>query len=269
MDASNFLDLLPSESGLRIDKVEFENSDITVELHTTSPSAACPRCRSESNSVHGRYRRRLRDQPCRGRTLRLSISARKFACRRAECPRKVFCERLPDLAEPRARTTAELDDSHRSIGFALGGEAGARLAAKLSLPTSPDTILRRVKNADEEAVPAPRFVGIDDWAYRKGQTYGTILIDLERRCVIDLLPGRDGEALKQWLAKNPQVEVITRDRWPAYIVAANEAAPKAKQVADRFHLLRNVREAVEKLLSRHASGIREASLVLGHTGSLG
>jgi len=95
--------------------------------------------------------------------------------------------------------------------------------------------------------------------WRKGQTYGTILIDLERRCVIDLLPGRDGEALKQWLAKNPQVEVITRDRWPAYIEAANEAAPKAKQVADRFHLLRNVREAVEKLLSRHASGIREAS----------
>jgi transposase len=103
-------------------------------------------------------------------------------------------------------------------------------------------------------------VGIDDWACRKGQTYGTILIDLERRCVIDLLPGRDGEALKQWLAKNPQVEVITRDRWPAYIEAANAAAPKAKQVADRFHLLRNVREAVEKLLSQHASGIREASV---------
>jgi transposase len=259
MDASLFVDLLPVETGLRIENATLENSAVVVELHTTTPCAKCPECNSESTSIHGHYRRRLQDQPCRGQTLRLSIVARKFACRRAECPRKVFCERLPGLAEPQARTTTELADSHRSIGFALGGEAGSRLAAKLSLPTSPDTILRRVKNAADEPTPPPRFVGIDDWAYRKGLTYSTILIDLERRCVIDLLPGRDGEALKQWLAKNPQVKVITRDRWPAYIEAATASAPQAKQVADRFHLLRNVREAVEKLLSRHGSQIRTAS----------
>jgi transposase len=203
--------------------------------------------------------RQLKDRPCLGQQLHITLVARKFVCRRTECPRKVFCERLPGLAEPQARTTAELADSHRSIGFALGGEAGSRLAEKLSLPTSPDTILRRVKSVVDKPAPPPRFVGIDDWAYRKGLTYSTILIDLERRCVIDLLPGRDGEALKQWLAKNPQVEVITRERWPAYIEAATEAAPQAKQVADRFHLLRNLREAVEKLLSRRGSEIRTAS----------
>ncbi len=102
-------------------------------------------------------------------------------------------------------------------------------------------------------------MGVDDWATRKGHTYGTILIDLERGTVIDLLPGRDGEALKNWLAVNPQVEVITRDRWPSYIQAATTAAPQAKQVADRFHLLMNVREAVEKVLSRVGADIRAAN----------
>ena len=127
------------------------------------------------------------------------------------------------------------------------------------MPTSPDTLLRRVKNGPDEPAPPPRYVGLDDWATRKGHTYGTILIDLERGTVIDLLPGRDGEALKAWLAANPQVEVITRDRWPAYIQAATTAAPQAKQVADRFHLLMNVREAVEKVLSRVGPDLRAAN----------
>jgi transposase len=122
------------------------------------------------------------------------------------------------------------------------------------------------KGAAEPSVP-PRFVGIDDWACRKGQSYGTILIDLERRRVIDILLGRDGEAVKEWLAANPQVEVITRDRWPAYIEAATAAAPQAKQVADRFHLLRNVREAVEKLLSRHGAEVRAAAIDVDATES--
>ena len=126
------------------------------------------------------------------------------------------------------------------------------------MPTSPDTILRRVKTEPAEPSPPPRYVGIDDWACRKGQTYGTILVDLERRTVIDLLPGRDGEALRKWLAANPQVEVVTRDRWPAYIEAISAAAPQAKQVADRFHLIRNVREAAEKMLARYSVAIRDA-----------
>ncbi len=180
---------------------------------------------------------------------------------------RVFCERLPGLTAPHAHTTGELAAAHRHIGLALGGEAGARLAVDQGLPTSPDTILRRVKDAPDEPAPRPRYVGLDDWATRKGHTYGTILIDLERGTVIDLLPGRDGEALKTWLAANPQVEVITRDRWPAYIHAATTTAPQAKQVADRFHLLMNVREAVEKVLSRVGPDIRAASTAVNATAS--
>jgi hypothetical protein len=127
------------------------------------------------------------------------------------------------------------------------------------MPTSPDTLLRRVRAAKTEPGPPPRYVGIDDWACKKGQSYGTILIDLERGRVIDLLPGRDGEAVAEWLRKNPQVEVITWDRWAAYAKAAIEAAPRAKQVADRWHLLKNLREAIENLIARFGPEIRTAA----------
>jgi transposase len=150
-------------------------------------------------------------------------------------------------------------DAHTAIAFAAGGEGGSRLAHALAMPSSPATLLRRIRAARIVPGPLPRYVGVDDWACKKGQNSGTILIDLERGTVIDLLLGRDGEALKAWLAANPQVEVITRDRWAAYAKAATEAAPQAVQVADRWHLLKNLREAVENVLTRFAPEIRAAT----------
>jgi transposase len=259
MDAAFLQSLLPADAGVLITALTVESAGVTVALVTTAATAACPRCRSASTVVHARYRRTLADRPCLGRPVVYAVTARKFLCRRRECPQRVFCERLPELTAPHARTTGELAEAHQQIGLALGGEAGARLTTRLAVPTSPDTLLRRVTDATDEPAPPPRYVGLDDWAIRKGHTYGTILIDLERGTVIDLFPGRDGEALKAWLAAHPQVEVITRDRWPAYIQAATTAAPQATQVADRFHLLVNVREAVEKILSRVAADIRTAN----------
>lgn len=189
----------------------------------------------------------------------LQVTVRRFSCRTVDCPRSIFAESIHDIAPSHARTTSDLTDAHTSIGFAAGGEPGARLAESLGMPTSPDTLLRRVRAAADEPGPPPRYVGIDDWACKKGQRYGTILIDLERQRVIDLLPGRDGEALTEWLRKNPQVQIITRDRWPAYAKAANEAAPQAIQVADRWHLLKNLREAVENLFARFGPEIRAAA----------
>ena len=259
MDVSFFDALLPAASGLRIQSVSVTPKAVTVVLTTTHSTARCPHCGRESGTVHARYRRQLQDRPCVGLPLHYTITGRKFRCPHKDCPRKIFCERIPNLATPHARSTAELADTHRAIGLALGGEAGSRLAARLAQPTSPDTILRRVKSSTHEPGPPPRYVGIDDWAIRKGQSYGTIVVDLERGRVIDLLPGRDGEALKRWLAANPQVEVVSRDRWAAYRDAVTTAAPQAQQVADRFHLLKNVREAVEKLLARHGAEIRTAN----------
>ena len=214
MDAAFLQSLLPADAGVRITAIAIAPAVVEVRLATTGSAAACPRCRSVSATVHGRYRRRRRDRPCPGLPVRPLVAAREFVCRRGDCPRRVFCERLPELAAPHAHTAGEPPDAHRSRGLALGGEAGARPAIELGLPTSPDTILRRVNDAPDEPAPRPRSVGVEDWATRKGRTHGTIVIDLERGTVIDLLPGRDGEALEVWLAANPQVEVITRDPWP-------------------------------------------------------
>jgi transposase len=141
------------------------------------------------------------------------------------------------------------------LGLALGGEPGSRLAGALAVPISGDTILRRVKAAPAEPETSYRFIGIDDFALHKGHTYGTILVDLQRGRVIDLFDGRDGVPVAAWLALHPGIEVITRDRWAAYVNACTVGAPKATQVADRFHLIGNIRELVERLFEQHASAL--------------
>ena len=233
--------LLPPVPGIDLQRVDIASGEVTVSAATNASVAECPSCGTASHRVHSRYGRTLADKPLGSRPLRFRIAVRRFVCDNADCPRTIFAEPLDVLATPRARTTAELAEAHTAIGFAAGGEPGARLADSLDMPTSPDTLLRRVKAAELDPSPPPRYVGIDDWAIRKGQNYGTAVVDLERRRVVALLPGRDGEAIAQWLRDNPQVEVISRDRWPAYAKAATEAAPQAKQVADRWHLLKNLR----------------------------
>ena len=259
MDATLLQNFLPPGLEFQCTRCEFDSNGIVVEGAFIASSAVCPECGQATERVHGHYRRRVRDLPFGKTTVTYLITARKFMCQNERCPKTIFCERLCGLATAHARTTDSLSQSHQSIGFALGGEGGARLAERLGMPTSPDTLLRRVRYAIDEPVPAPRFVGIDDWAYKKGKNYGTILIDLERRQVIDIFPGRDGEAVKDWLKANPQVEVITRDRWANYAQAASDAAPQAKQVADRWHLLKNLREAVERFLARFSPEIRTAT----------
>jgi transposase len=151
--------------------------------------------------------------PCFERAVQLQVSVRRFSCGEPECPRRIFAERLPGFAEPYARTTARLRQAQESIGYQLGGEAGARLTTDLSMTTSPDTLLRRVKQLKEDSAAPPRFVGIDDGAWRKGRRYGTIVVDLERGEIIDLLPDRDAETVKTWLKEHPGVERVSRDRW--------------------------------------------------------
>jgi len=188
----------------------------------------------------------------------VQISVRRFICVEAECPRRIFAERLSGFAAAHARTTSRLTQTHRSVGCALGGEAGSRLTVHLAISTSPDTLLRRVKQLTESSAPPLRFVGLDDWAWRKGRRYGTIVVDLERSDVVDLLPDRSAETVKSWLNEHPGVEIVSRDRASAYAEAAAEAAPTAQQVADRWHLLKNLREAIERLFERQSAVVGEA-----------
>src|SRR5437016_4125480 len=169
---------------------------LTLGIATTHPDASCPACGGESPQVHSRYTRQLAEGPAFGHRVRLQMSVRRFLCRDSGCPRHIFVEPLGGLAAKQARTTTQLTQAHLAIGLALGGEAGARLAEKTAMPTSPDTLLRRVKKAGARPSGTPRFVGIDDWAWSKGQRYGTIVVDLETGDAVDLLPDRDAATVK-------------------------------------------------------------------------
>jgi transposase len=252
------LELLGAPEGSCLVRACLDVENLTVHLATTAPAAACPLCGHETRRVHSRYTRRLDDLPCLGRCMRLQFAVRRFVCPLLDCPRRIFAERLPGFAAPWARTTDRLYRTQTDIGSSLGGEAGSRLAARMAIATSPDTLLRRVKRLKNESAPPPRIVGIDDWAWRKGQRYGTIVVDLECGEVIDLLPDRDADTVAAWLKAHPGIEVVSRDRSATYAQAATEGAPQAEQVADRWHLLKNLREAVERALERHSAVVDAA-----------
>ena len=252
------LDTLPQCLGLRLDDFVLTPTTVVALLISNSSTAACPRCGTTTDRIHSHYRRTVADLPCHGHILALRLCVRRFRCSNPTCAQHIFCERLPQLLQAHARSTIRLTDIQRIIGLTLGGEPGSRLAQRLDMPTSPDTLLRRVKNSPDEPASPPRYVGIDDWAFRKGQRYGTVVVDLERGRVIDLLPDREAATVEKWLRQHPGVEVISRDRAPAYAQGASAGAPQALQVADRWHLLKNLREALERLLGRLDADVADA-----------
>ena len=244
-------------ANLKLQQVKARACTATICVQATARAARCPLCRQTSDRIHSRYLRKLADLPSQGQAIDIRLGVRRFFCSGADCPRRIFAERLP-FAAAFARTTSRLRDIHAEIGLFLGGEAGARLASRLAAPTSPDTLLRRIRQAALTIAQPVRVLGIDDWAFRRGQRYGTILCDLERRRPVDLLPERSAAALRDWLRAHPEVEIISRDRADDYIKGATEGAPQAVQVADRWHLLRNLGDAMRRMVDRLGGKLRQA-----------
>ena len=245
--------------GLIVDYHEIGADGITVHARGASGSSLCPSCGLPSSSVHSRYQRTLGDFPAHGRRLRIRLRARRFRCRGAACESRIFTERFSrDVIVAHARRTSRLDTLTHAIALVLGGRPGERLAQRLAMPVSADTLLRLLR---QRAAPTPstiRVVGIDDFAWLKGQRYGTIVCDLERRRTIDLLPDREGATVANWLAEHPGIEIVCRDRSGGYREGADKGAPRALQIADRWHLLENATAAFVEAVKRQMRHLRRA-----------
>jgi transposase len=253
--------LLPDPAHVSVDSVQLTEGVVVIVAGASGETAICPVCGSSSCHVHSQYGRTLFDLSWQGARVRIELNARRFYCRSQDCRRKIFTERFPSLTVSYGRQTSRHHELLKRIGYALGGQGGFRLASQLGMDSSPDTILRAVKRGRCPMPCSPvKALGVDDWAWRKGQRYGTILVDLERRQPIDLLPDRESGTLEKWLEDRQGIEIISRDRAGAYAEGARKGAPQAIQVADRFHLLCNITQAMQRLLDRLAVALRRSQI---------
>ena len=243
--------LLPSDDHLQFQSLILEEPCLILVAAMNAVKSTCPDCHQPTEHIHGHYLRTLADLPWAMAPTQLRLIVRRFRCETCSCPRQTFAERLPSVAPLYARTTTRVATTQAYTGLSLGGAAGARHLSRQGLPGSRHTLLRRVRNLALPEGPAPEIIGIDDWAWRKGQRYGTIVVDLQRGCPIDVLEDRAAETVATWLQSHPDVTIVARDRAEAYASGIRQGAPNATQVADRFHLLKNLASALQEVFSVH------------------
>jgi transposase len=249
--------LLPP--GLIIEQVQIDDGGVAAIARAREAGSSCPDCGELSRRVHSRYVRSLSDLPAHGKRVRIALTVRRFRCGNAGCPRVIFAERFgDDIVSPYARRTARLQAIIHHLGLALGGRPGQGLARRLLMPVSKDTLLRTVRARAPAVRPPSRVIGIDDWAWKRAHRYGSIVCDLERREIVDLLPDREAATVEAWLVDHPEVEIVSRDRGGGYGQAVARAAPAVVQVADRWHLMENASRAFLDVVQRSMTPIRRA-----------
>jgi transposase len=248
IDVKSLLDL-PSE--LEVGDGDITDQTITITVVSRQTAPRCPLCGTSTTRQHSSYNRQIMDVPCAQKCVRLILRVRKFFCDVRTCSRKIFAERLAPFVEPWARVTTRLFQEVENIGLATSGMLGTRLGNRLGIRTSWMTIIRRMMALATPPVERVVQLGIDDFSFRRGRKFGTILVDLQSREIIDLLPDRKAKAASDWMSTHPEIDLVSRDRGKEYASAAASGAPQATQCLDRFHLLKNLREDLEGCLARH------------------
>jgi transposase len=251
--------LLPDVPSLRLDAILTDDQTIHLTMTSTQSTAACPLCAVASGRIHSRYQRTVRDLPWASHSVQLRLHVRRFFCSNPSCERKIFVERLGTTIRAFARRTERLVSQLCQLAFRLSAEAGAQMGEQLGMPVSAATLLRLQRQQKLPPPPAPQIIGVDDWSIRKGRTYGALIVDLERKKPIDVLPDAKAETFATWLQAHPNITVISRDRAGNFAEGALRGAPQAIQVADRFHLFGNLGDALQRLLERHPAALRAAA----------
>ncbi len=254
--------LLPLPRGLQMTHIEKQETGLIIHVLSAQPTCCCPLCHTESDTVHSHYQRSLKDLPMCGQQICLLLTVRKFFCHNEQCQRKIFTERLPDFVEPWAQMTLRLSQALQAIGLSTSGSQGTRLASRLGIATSWMTILRRIMQLPNLSDITVSVLGVDDFSFKRGRKFGTILVDLSTHQVIDLLPERKVESAAAWMRNHPEIQYVSRDRGKDYAQAAREGAPQALAVGDRFHIMKNLVEAIEPVVARCYKELRKALVLL-------
>ncbi|MCB0033447.1 MAG: ISL3 family transposase [Anaerolineales bacterium] len=252
----SLIELLLAQDLFELDNWELENNILYLTVSTKQEQMNCPNCHTISTRVHSRYDRTITDLPWADYEVRICLEVKRFFCGETSCCKKTFAEQVPSFVNPYGRRSIRLNQKQTALAFSVGGTWGSLIATLLKIPISGSTLLRLIRKTAELTFDTPKILGVDDWALCKGLKYGTILVDLERNKPIDLLLDRTPEVLETWLREHPGVEVIARDRSKAYATGASNGAPEAVQVADRWHLLKNYREALYRWFDSHRQDLK-------------
>ena len=257
MNITNLCQILLGTEQLTVKQILVEEKRISLFIDSTTSKAFCPKCHVQSGEVHSRYIRHPVDLAWADRAVVFNLSVKRFFCRNQGCPKQTFAEQFPGVVLPYARKTNRVIEKQRRISVNTCARTAEKLLGCEQIGMSDTTVNRTIRRLPESETGVVRVLGVDDWAKRKGQRYGTILVDLERGKIIDILNDRTADTLVQWLKEHSGVEIVSRDRSQTYADAIAKGVPKAIQVADRWHLLKNLSEAVFKILQQEYDTIKK------------